>query len=205
MQRIGLLVEVDRVLLAARQRAYFEARQRVLAFHPGEMTGVDRGDDDHSAGTMRDDLAPIVTRNASERGREYREILGAVGVGVDIDQFAMRFDIIAQSRFARRDAARFRLRVGQIDEMTFAGVMAVDRNHGEPPAAALAQRHEPGGIGLLDDEPIGFRVGADDMAKHLGRAMILVHAHIIKALRVAAPDDGAIGLAHDVGPVHAVL
>ncbi len=116
----------------------------------------------------------------------------------------MRLDIVTQSRFPPRDTARFGGGVREIDQMTFAGVVPVERNNGETSAATFSQRHEPRGIGLFDNQLIRIRGGPDNMSKDLRRAMIFIHAHVKKTLAVLTPDDRPVSFMNDVRTVDAV-
>ena len=115
-ERIGFLVEGDRVLLAAGEMPHDDARQTVGAFQPDQPVGEHHMGENEYSRAMRDEVAPMRAARVRQRRDNELEVLGAVGVGEQNQRrFAreggMMLDFVAQRRLARGDQRRLRRRV----------------------------------------------------------------------------------------------
>ena len=82
-EAVRLLLERDRVLLAARQVAHHDAGQGVLALQAHQPPRVHLEADDQDAGAMRHEVYPVLAPRRRDRRLDDPEVLGAAGVGED--------------------------------------------------------------------------------------------------------------------------
>ena len=94
-ERIGLLVEGDRMLLAGRELADDDPRQPVLALEPDEIVLVD--DDGDGSAAPRDagrDRVQLARPGVGDRRGDDLEVLGAAGIGEDVEAVAAMVDVV---------------------------------------------------------------------------------------------------------------
>ena len=87
---------------------------------------------DVNAGTMWNEIAPIVAARRGERHPDDLEIFGAVGVGADNQsrsavESRMVFDFVLDAGFARGNERQLGLGRSEIDEPDFRGFVIVRR------------------------------------------------------------------------------
>ena len=87
--------------------------------------------------------------------------------------------------------------------MLFGGVVAMHRDHGPVTRARAADRDEPAGIGLVEDERVGRRRRAEVVAVNAVGPVVVVQADIEKGARVARPYHRALRVRDRVGQVDA--
>ena len=186
------------MFLSRAEIAHDNARRAVLAFEPGEKVLEQSGGDDQPALTMGNEFAPVFqSRRVFGRGDDF-EILGAVGIGPDIEEVAMVHHFIAQARLARGDQTRRRGRRIEVDDMRLGGVVAMHRDDRRGAAARRVDADEPGGVGFLIDLDIVACRRSDPVQQHPAGPMILIEADVKKAQRIARPDDMAGAIADGV-------
>src|SRR5262249_3550777 len=64
--------------------------------------------------------------------------------------------------------------------------------------SAFVNMGEPAGILLLIDQHVVGLLGAEAMAPHLHRAVIVVELDVEETLAIGRPDDGAVGFLDDI-------
>ena len=178
VQRIGGLVERDGVFFAGREVADDDGGQRVGALQPHHMAGIKFDIDDVDAGAMRDQVAPVGALRRGQRRGDDLEVDRAVGIGEDEQFVAAVGDRILHAVLARRDQPRRRLRIGEIDQPLLRSFVVAAGDHAEAAAGAFMQMGEPAGILLLVNQDIVGLLGAEAMAPHLHRAMIVVELDV---------------------------
>ncbi len=131
------------------------------------------------------------------------EVLGPVGVGADEQPLAGPVQFVAQARFAPRHEARGGVAPPEIHEVVLGGVVAVNGNDREIARAQAPDRHEPAGIGLVQDECVLGDLRAEPVAVDPARAVIVVQADVQERSPVREPDGRSFRVGHAVGPVAA--
>src|SRR5690606_16836863 len=106
-QRIGFLFELDRLFLAGAQIARDDARQAIFAFEAQKMV-LEHGDiEDQHALAMGDEIGPVFGGRIVGRGGDDLVVLGAIGIGADIERAVTLLELIFAIREARRDKTGF--------------------------------------------------------------------------------------------------
>ena len=189
------------MFLGAAQVADHDRGQRIGALQPHEVVGVELEAQQVDAGPMRDEVAPVRPVGRGKRRRGDAEVDRAAFVGQDEEFVAAIVDAVAHAFFARRDQARRRLRIGEVEQPLLRRVMVAAADHAEAAAGTLADRGEPAAVLLLvDQDVVGLR-GAEAMTEDLQRPMIVVLLDVEEERGVAAPDDapaGALNLVRQV-------
>ena len=103
VERVGGLVEGDRVLGLCSEVADHDRGERVGALQPHEMAGEEIDAQDVGAGPVRHQFAPLGAIRRGERRGDDLEIDGAAFVGEDEELFAAVGHAVAHALLARRD------------------------------------------------------------------------------------------------------
>ena len=191
------------MLFLGREVADHDRRQRVGALQPHQMAGIEIEIDDVDAGTIGDQVAPVLPLGRSERRGDDLEVDGVVGIGEDEELVAAIGERILHALLARCDETRRRFGVGEIDQPLLGGFVVAAGDHAEAAAGALMQMGEPAGILLLIDQRVVGLLGAEPVPPHLHRPVIVVELHIEEGFCILAPDHAAVGLLDDVVEVFA--
>ena len=171
-----------------------DRRQRVGALQPHHVAGIEFDIENIDAVAIRDQVAPVRALGRGERRGNDLEVDGAVGIGEDEQLVAAVGERILHAVLARRDQARRRLGIGEIDQPLLGGLVIAAGDHAEAAAGALMQMGEPAGIlFLVDQHVVGLR-RAEPVPPDLHRAMVVVELDIEEAVAVRAPDHAAVGL-----------
>ena len=133
-----------------------------------------------------------------QRRGDHLEVDGVVGVGEDEELVAAVGDRILHAFLARRDEARRRFGIGQIDQALLGGFVVAAGDHAEAAAGALMQMGEPAGILFFINQNVVRLPGPQAMAPDLHRAVIVVELDVEEAFAVQAPDHAAIGLLDEI-------
>ncbi len=80
-ERVGLLVESDRMLFAAVETPHDDARQAVGALQPDQPVGEHEISEDEDARSVRDEIAPLRASGIRKRSHHDLEVFGVVGIG----------------------------------------------------------------------------------------------------------------------------
>ena len=152
VERIGGLVEGDGVLFAGLEVADDDGGQRVGALQPHHVAGIEFDIEHIDALAMRDQVAPVGALGRGERRGDDLEVDGAIGIGENEQLVAAVGERILHAFLARRDQARRRVGIGQIDQPLLGGFVVAAGDHAEAAGGALMQMGEPAGILLFIDQ-----------------------------------------------------
>ncbi len=200
-ERIGLLGKGDGVFLAGLAVAHDDTRQALVALQPDEMTGECHMAEDQRAGPVRHDFRPVFAARRRHRRLHDLEVLGAVGIGQDVEDVAALGHRIFQPRLARGDDNGRRREVFGGEQAVFARLVVVDIDIDEVVDQRAADGHEEAGILLLIDQPVVFLPVAEDVVEDLRGAVVLVKRGVEEAPRIRRPDTAAAGVRKRVGAV----
>ena len=114
-------------------------------------------------------------------------------------------DLVLHARAAALHEARARIVVGEVEDVGLGRFVILDLDDADASRLRLPHAQEPARIELLEQEFVGGRGRAEPMAEDLAGAVVLVHAHVMIAARIRAPDDLAVGVDRRVGQVARVL
>ena len=103
---------------------------------------------------VRDQVAPVLPLGGGQRRGDDLEVDGAVGVGEDEEFVAAVGDRILHAFLARRDEARRRFGIGQIDQALLGGFVVAAGDHAKAAAGALVQMGEPAGVLFFIDQDV---------------------------------------------------
>ena len=152
---------------------------------------------------MRDQVAPVGALGRGERRGDDLEVDGVVGIGENEQLVAAVGDRILHAVFARRDQARRRVGIGEIDQPLLGGFVVAAGDHAEAAAGAFMDMGEPAGILFLIDQDIVRLRRAEPVTPDLHRAVVVVELDVEEALAVGAPHHAAVGLLDEVVTVRA--
>ena len=169
------------------------------------MAGVEFDVDDIDALAIRDQIAPVGALGRGKRRGDDLEVDGVVGVGEDEELVAAVGNRILHAFLARRDEARRRVGIGEIDQPLLGGLVVAAGDHAEAAAGAFMQMGEPAGILLFIDQHIVGLLRAESMPPDLHRPMVVVELDVEEAFAVPAPDHAAVGLLDEIVKVRAGL
>ena len=204
IQRIGRLVERNRMFVRRFEIADHDGGQRVGALQPHQMAGIEFDIDDVDAVAVRDQVAPVGAFRRFQRRGDDLEVDGAVGIGENEQLVAAIGDRILHAFLARRDQTRLRRGIGEIDQPLLRGFVVAAGDHAETPAGAFVDMGEPAGVLLLIDQQIVRLRRAEAMTPDLHRAMVVVELHVEEGFGIRSPHHLAVGFLDEVVMIRAV-
>ena len=204
VERIGRLVEGDGVLLAGLEVADDDRGQRIGALQPHHVAGIEFDIEHIDALAIRDQVAPVGALGRGQRRGDDLEVDGAIGIGENEQLVAAVGERILHALFARRDEARRRIGIGQIDQPLLRGLMVAAGDDAEAAAGAFMQMGEPAGILLFINERIVGLLRSEAMPPHLHWPVVVVELDVEEAFAVRAPDDPAVGLLDEIVKIRAI-
>ena len=125
------------MLVAGREVADDDRGQRVGALQPHQVAGIEFDIEDIDARAMRDQVAPVGALRRGERRGDDLEVDGAVGIGEDEQLVAAVGERILHAFLARRDQARRRFGIGEIDQPLLGGFVVAAGDDAEAAAGAF--------------------------------------------------------------------
>jgi hypothetical protein len=186
-ERIGLLVELDRPFLPRLELAHDDARQSLGTLEANEvMLEEDDVEDQHARG-VRHERDPVLGIGSRDRRRHDLEVLGAVGVGEDVEGAVAFLDVVFAVGEAGRDQARGAA-LPRVDDAELAGLVVVRVDNDVAAGERFIDADEEARIGLLvDDLVVGLRRAHDVAADAVGTVVIVVLG-IVDRRAVGRPD-----------------
>ena len=179
------------MLLAIGEAAHHDARQSVLALEPHQKILVGDDIENEPARPVRLDFAPMLAARTVGRRLDDAVILGAPGIGQDDEAPVVMIDRVIVLGLARRDETRSGGRIGGIDQADLGRLMVVDAEQEEAPILGRVEAEEIARVVLLVDESVG-RLGADRVAQHAARAVLVVEPDIEQVPAVGGPFERAV-------------
>ena len=203
VERIGGLVEGDGVLFAALEIADDDRGQRVGALQPHHVAGIEFDIEHIDAFAIWNQVAPVGAFGRGERRGDDLEVDRVIRIGENEQLVAAVGERILHAFLARRDQARRRVGVGEIDQPLLRGLVIAAGDDAEAAGRALMQMGEPAEILFLINQRVVGLLRAKPMPPHLHRAMVVVELDVEEAVAVRAPDDAAIGLLDEIVAIRA--
>ena len=154
---VGLLLEGDGVRLAALQVGHDNARQAAHPLQPHMMAGEEELGAHIGAGLVGEPVTPPLSPLRLHRRGDDLEIGRGIGVGQDVEQFAVVREVVFDTALASSDEAGRALGRRGLDQTNLGGRMVVRRYHDEAPALSLVDVDEETGVGLLVDHRVRAR------------------------------------------------
>ena len=198
VERVGGLAERNRMLLVAGEIADDDRGQRIGALQTGHVSGIKLEIEDVDARAMRDQIAPVGTFGRSKRRRHDLEVDRAVGIAEDVQLIAAVGERVLHTLFTRRDQARRRVGVFEIDQPLLGRLMVAAGDHAEAAARAFVQMGEPAGILLLINQDVIGLLRAQAMPPDLHRPVVVVELDVEEASGVRTPHHAAVGFLDDI-------
>ena len=185
--------------------AHDDARQGVLQFEPNEVIPEHVQVPDHGAGPIGHRVAPVLAGGGIEGAGDDLEVHRAVGIRQNDEIRAPVLDRVDQPLLAGRDAAERALVVGAIEEMDLRRLVVACCDGQVAARLGAADMHEEARIGLLVDDRVLGLIGAEAMAHHTGRTVVLIQSHVEEGGARRIPDRVARRRLHSLGTVLAGL
>ena len=129
-----------------------------------------------------DQVAPVGALGRGERRGDDLEVDRVVGIGEDEQLVAAVGERILHAFLARRDQARRRLGIGEIDQPLLRGLVVAAGDHAKAAGRTLMQMGEPAGILLFINQRVVGLLGAQPMPPDLHRAMVVVELDVEEAV-----------------------
>ena len=184
--------------LAALQVGHDNARQAARPLQPHMMAGEEELGAHIGAGLVGEPVTPPLSPLRLHRRGDDLEVGRGIGVGQDVEQFAVVREVVFDTALAGGDEAGRALGRRGLDQTNLGGRMVVRRYHDEAPALRLVDVDEEAGVGLLVDHRVRAR-GTHSVAAHLVGTLVLVDHGVEHGLAVGSPDGIATGILD--GPV----
>jgi hypothetical protein len=122
---------------------------------------------------VRHEIHPVLGARRFGRRSDDLEVLGATGIGADVEKPFALIDLVFALGFAGRDEARLATAL-RIDQADLGGLVVVGVDDDEAVAERLADADEEAGIGLLVDDGIICLVGAQHVQAHAEGPVVVI-------------------------------
>ena len=192
------------MLFARLEIADDDRRQRVGALQPHHVAGIEFDVEHIDAFPIGNQIAPVGALRRGQRCGDDLEVDGVVGIGENEQLVATVGDRILHAFLTRRDESRRRFGVFDVDQPLFRCLVIAAGDDAEAAGRALMQMGEPAGILFLIDQRVVGLLGAEFMAPHLHRTMVVVELDVEEATAILAPDDAAVGFLDEVVTIGAI-
>jgi hypothetical protein len=159
----------------------------------------DRVEDQHAL-LVRDEVGPVLGAGIADRCDGDFEILGAIGIGADVQQAVALIDVVFAIGEARRDEPGLAAKLG-IDQPAFAGLVIMRIDDDELVRKRAADADKEAGVLLLEDNRIARLVGADGMEAYAVGAVIVVILSVVECAGIVGPYIGTRRVLDDFGTI----